>query len=101
MTTRGVIDPDAVIRSRLAADLTTEGYRVTTCPGPCGATRCPGRDGGHGQRCPRLPADVVLIAVDQASARTRLLDAYAWWAPAARLEITCTLALPNDQPWSG
>lgn len=97
-----VIDPDAVTRSRLAADLTTEGYVVWTCPGPCGATQCAGRDGGTGsQRCPRLPPAVVLVAVDQASARTRLLDAYASWAPAARIEITGTLALPNDQPWSG
>lgn len=86
-----VIDPDAAARSRLAADLAAEGYEVSTCPGPCAPTNCPARGRVRGQRCPRLPADIALVVVDQASARTRLLDAYARWAPGARVEITGTL----------
>jgi hypothetical protein len=87
-----VIDPEASTRSRLAADLAADGYQVWTCPGPCTVTRCPARGRELGARCPRLPDDVALIVVDQASARTRLLHAYALWAPTARVEVTGTLA---------
>lgn len=90
-----VVDPDAATRSRLAADLSAEGYEVTTCPGPCTPTNCPAQDGPGGERCPRLPADVDLIVVDQASARTRLLEAYAAWAPRAQMEVTGTLPVAS------
>lgn len=86
-----VIDPAAANRTRVAAELTAAGYQVWTCPGPCTSTRCPARDGARAERCPRLPADVRLIVVDQASARTELLGSYASWVPAAQVEITGTL----------
>lgn len=86
-----VIDPDGATRVRLAAQLAAEGYAVATCPGPCTPTLCPARERVPGQRCRRLPADVALVLVDHASARTRLLAAYAAWAPAARIDITGTL----------
>lgn len=86
-----VIDPDGATRIRLAADLAADGYEVATCPGPCTLTRCPARGRVRGERCPRLPADLALVVVDQASARTRLLDAYASWTPGVRTEVTGTL----------
>lgn len=96
-----VVDPDPAVCTRLWAELTDDGYEVTTCPGPTTATLCPARDGAGGKRCTRLPADVAFIAVDQASARTRLLEAYADWAPGTHLRITDTLtasAEPSEPP---
>lgn len=89
-----VVDPDAATRLRMAEELAADGYEATTCPGPTTATRCPARDGASGQPCIRLPADVAFIAVDQGSAWTRLLEAYADWAPDAHLRITDTLTAP-------
>lgn len=86
-----VVDPDAATRIRLAGELAAAGYDVATCPGPCTSTFCAARGGTSGSRCARLPADLALVVVDQASARTRLLEAYASWAPEARVEITGTL----------
>lgn len=91
-----VVDPDPAVCTRLWAELTDDGYEVTTCPGPTTATRCPARDGADGKRCSRLPADVAFIAVDQGSARTRLLEAYADWAPGTHLRITDTLTAPAE-----
>lgn len=82
-----VVDPDAATRIRLAGELAAAGYDVATCPGPCTSTLCPGRGRTGGKRCARLPADLALVVVDQASARTRLLEAYASWAPEARVEV--------------
>lgn len=87
-----VIDPDAATRIRLADELGATGYDVAPCPGPCTPTFCPARSRSGGKRCPRLPADLALVVVDQASARTHLLEAYASWVPEARIEITGTLA---------
>lgn len=86
-----VIDPDAATRIELADELAATGYDVVTCPGPCTPTSCPARSRTRGKRCPRIPADLALVVIDQASARTPLLDAYASWVPGARVEITGTL----------
>lgn len=82
----------------MAEELAADGYEVTTCPGPTTATRCPARDGASGPPCTRLPADVAFIAIDQGSARTRLLEAYADWVPDAHLRITDTLTAPAEPP---
>lgn len=90
-----VIDPDPATCIRLWGELTDDGYEVTTCPGPTTATLCPARDGLTGKRCPRLPADLAFVTVDQASARTRLLEAYAHWVPDTHLRITDTDVRPD------
>lgn len=91
-----VVDPVAATRLRMAEELAADGYEVTSCPGPTTATRCPARDGADGKRCTRLPADVAFVAVDQGSARTRLLEAYTAWAPDAHLRVTGTLTAPAN-----
>jgi hypothetical protein len=65
-----------------AGRLAHEGYRVRTCVGPTVRPDCPGVN-GDGEPC-RLPDDLAVAYVDQASARTPLLAAYPRWRPGGR-----------------
>jgi hypothetical protein len=67
--------------------LRAQGYKVVTCPGPLGGTACPGMEGTAAERCPRVPADVDYIVLDQETARTPVGDAYRSWAPAAEIHV--------------
>jgi CBS domain-containing protein len=82
-----VVQPDAATRVRLMARLAAEGYDAYTCPGPTDPTLCPAREGPAAPRCPRLPAQVDLVVIDEESARTHL-GVYEAWNPGVPVRIS-------------